>query len=366
MQGALRYFSDVDDPRSPRNQKHPLITLIGTSLLASLAGIDSFSGFADFTEAHYEHLIDYFDFPYGSPSHDTYQRLWDTINPSQFYASFLLFTESLARLPQTYINVDGKAIRHSGTEKALHIVSAWCHANQLVLAQEKVNEKSNEITALPKLLELLDLRGRIVMIDAMGAQREICAQIIAQGGDYVISLKGNQGTLHKDVADYFSAPKLLATCESSEENDKGHGRIEQRIAYSSGAIDWLQKDHQWPGLKSIGVVNSFVEKKGKKHEEQRFYITSLPSNAKLLNVAARSHWAIENCLHWRLDVVFNEDGACIRNDNAAENIDILRKWALNALQKCKQKPDQSIKSLMRKNSMSFKYLLGNVKKIFHA
>lgn len=366
MQEALKYFSDIDDPRSERNQKHPLMTLIGTTLLASLAGIDSFSGFADYTESHYEKLIDYFDFPYGCPSHDTYQRLWDTISPAQFYKSFVLFTESLTKLTQTFINLDGKAIRHSGKEKPLHIVSAWCHANQLVLAQEKVDSKSNEITALPKLIALLDLQGRIVTIDAMGAQRDICAQIIAQGGDYVISLKGNQGTLHKDVADYFADPKLVATCNSSEENDKGHGRIEQRVAYSSESIDWLQKEYQWPGLKSIGVVNSFVEKQGKQHEEQRFYISSLPSNAKLLNSAARAHWGIENCLHWRLDVVFNEDGACIRNDNAAENIDILRKWALNALPKCKKKPDQSIKSLMRKNAMSFQHLMGCVKKIFHA
>ena len=160
--------------------------------------------------------------------------------------------------------------------------------------------------------------------------------------------------------------QIISTCESSEENDKGHGRLEQRTAYSSGVIDWLQKEHQWPGLKSIGVVNSSVEKKGNKYEEQRFYITSLSSNAKLLNEAARAHWGIENQLHWRLDVVFNKDGACIKNDNAAENIDILRKWALNSLQKCKQKPEQSIKSLMRKNAMSFKHLMGSVKKIAHA
>jgi len=366
MQETLKYFSEIDDPRSLRNQKHPLATLIGTALLASLAGIDSFSGFADFTEAHYEKLIEYFDFPYGCPSHDTYQRLWEAISPSQFYSSFVLFTGSLSKLTQTFINLDGKAIRHSGTEKALHIVSAWCHANQLVLAQEKVDLKSNEITALPKLIELLDLKGRIVTIDAMGAQRDICSQIVEQGGDYVISLKGNQGTLHQDVADYFADTKLLSQCESSEENDKGHGRIEQRIAYSSSMIDWLQEEHHWPGLRSIGVVSAVVERNGKKTEERRFYITSLPSNARLLNQAARAHWGIENQLHWRLDVVFNEDGGCIRNENAAENIDILRKWALNSLQKCKRKPDQSIKSLMRKNAMSFSYLWESVKKIFHA
>lgn len=366
MQEALKYFSDIEDPRSLRNQKHPLEMLIGTTLLASLAGIDSFSGFADFTEAHYEKLSSYFDFPHGCPSHDTYQRLWDAISPSEFYESFQMFTSSLSKLEQSLINLDGKTIRHSGNEKALHIVSAWCHANQLVLAHEKVDKKSNEITALPKLIEVLDLKNRIVTIDAMGAQRDICAQIIEQGGDYVISLKGNQGSLHEDVIEYFSDPKFLAECDVSEENDKGHGRIEQRTAYSSSDIEWLQQEHQWPGLKSIGVVSSVVEKKGKRLGEKRFYITSLASNAKMLNKAARAHWGIENRLHWRLDVVFNEDGACIRNDNAAENIDILRKWALNVLQKCKQKPEQSIKSLMRKNAMSFKHLLENVKKIFHA
>ena len=183
--------------------------LVGTTLLASLAGIDSFSGFADFTEAHFETLKDYFDFPNGTPSHDTYQRFWDSINPTEFYNSFHEFTEFLATMASDLINVDGKTIRHSGSNKALHIVSAWCQANQLVLAQEKVDGKSNEITAIPKLLRFLDLHNRTVTIDAIGAQREICSQIIAQGGDYVISLKGNQGTLHEDIVQYFADPRLL-------------------------------------------------------------------------------------------------------------------------------------------------------------
>jgi len=366
MNNALKYFEMIEDPRSVRNQRHQFMTLIGTSLLASLCGIDSFSGIAEFTEINLETLEEYFEFPYGSPSHDTYQRFWDAINPAEFYRSFVDFTESLATLTSTFINLDGKTIRNSGSDKPLHIVSAWCQANQLVLAQEKVDTKSNEITALPKLIQLLNLRGCIVTIDAMGAQRAICEQIIEQEGDYVISLKGNQGTLRKDVADYFNDPRLLGKSLRSEENDKGHGRLEQRIAYSSDDIAWLQKDHKWPGLKNIGVVKSIVEKAGKITTEERFYISSLPADARQLNQAARLHWGVENQLHWRLDVVFNEDGACIRNDNAAENIDILRKWALNALSRAKQKPEQSIKSIMRKNSMSIKHLIGNVKKIFHA
>lgn len=366
MENALEYFKNIKDPRSVRNQKHPVMTIIGTTLLASLAGIDSFSGFADFTESHFEELKKYFEFPYGPPSHDTYQRFWDAVNPEEFYCAFEAFTHALVTAIGTYINLDGKTIRNSGENKALHIVSAWCQANQLVLAQEKVDSKSNEITALPKLLKLLDLKNRIVTIDAMGAQRDICKQIIEQEGDYVISLKGNQGTLHDDVVTYFNDEKILEKSLISEENDKGHGRIEQRIAYSFEAIEWLQKEHEWPGLKSIGMVATTVIKGDKTLEEQRFYISSLPADARQLNQAARLHWGIENQLHWRLDVTFNEDGACIRNDNAAENIDILRKWALNVLQKAKQKPDQSIKSLMRKNAMSFKHLIGTVNKIFHA
>ena len=159
MEDTLNYFKNIQDPRSIRNQKHPVMTLIGTTLLASLAGIDSFSGFADFTESHFEELEKYFEFPHGPPSHDTYQRFWDAVNPQEFYTSFELFTEALATAIGTYINLDGKTIRNSGSEKALHIVSAWCQANQLVLAQEKVDSKSNEITALPRLIGLLDLKN---------------------------------------------------------------------------------------------------------------------------------------------------------------------------------------------------------------
>ena len=366
MEDLLDFFTDVQDPRSNRNQKHPLKTLIGTTLLASLSGIDSFSGFSDFTESHFNNLKNYFEFPFGVPSHDTYQRLWDGIEPEQFYRSFGEFANYLADVASNIINLDGKTIRHSGQEKALHIVSAWCRANQLTLAQEKVDDKSNEITALPKLIKLLDLKSRIVTIDAMGAQREICTLIAEKEGDYVISLKGNQGLLHADVIEYFKNQKLRDQCLTSEENDKGHGRLEQRIAYSCDDIDWLQLNHNWPGLKSIGMVKTRVERKGKVSEEARYYISSLAADAKLLNHAARAHWGIENQLHWRLDVVFNEDGGCIRHDNAAENIDILRKWALNVLQKTKSKPNQSIKSVMRKNSMSFEHLSQTIKAIFHA
>lgn len=360
------YFTKVEDPRSIRNQRHNFITLIGTTFLSALSGIDSFSGIQDFVEAHFTELHQFFDFPNGVPSHDTYQRLWDSISPSQFLEAFHDFTDTLKNVVSELINIDGKTIRNSGQDKALHIVSAWCQANQLVLAQENVNAKSNEITAIPRLLRLLDLKNHIVTIDAMGAQRDICKQVVEQEGDYVISLKGNQGTLHEDIVRYFEDPENVDTMAVNEENDKGHGRIEQRTAYVTDQIDWLQEIHKWPGLKSIAMVHSKVLKGDKETEEKRFYISSLAKDARKLNNIARAHWGIENQLHWRLDVVFNEDKSCIRNDNAAENMDIMRKWALNILHKAKSKPDQSIKSIMRKNAMSINHLISSVNKILHA
>lgn len=362
------YFSKVEDPRSLRNQKHPFMMLIGTTLLAFLSGIDSFSGIFEFAEAHQDNLEKYFEFPYGAPSHDTYQRLWSAINPEQFKESFILFTESIAKIAEQYsvLSLDGKTIRNSGKEKPLHLVSAWCEANEMVLGQQKVDNKSNEITAIPKLLDILDLEERIITIDAMGAQRDICNKILLKGGYYVISLKGNQGNVHNEVKEYFGDSELQKLCHVFKEVHKGHGRIEIREAYVTDDIDWLQRYNDWPGLKSIGMVISTVQKKGKTTSETRYYISSLHADARLISKAARTHWGIENKLHWRLDVVFNEDKCCIRNDNAAENVDILRKWALNILQKAKEKPEQSIKSLMRKNAMSFKHLSKNLQKIFLA
>jgi predicted transposase YbfD/YdcC len=358
------FFSGMDDPRSWKNQTHNFITLIGTTFCAVLSGVDSFSGIADFVEMHFAELSQYFDLSGGIPSHDTYQRFWNAISPSQFRDHFVEFIESLKKVCSEVISLDGKTIRNSGKDKPLHIVSAWCQNNQMVFAQEKVHEKSNEITAIPELLKKLDLTGKIITIDAMGAQRDICQQIIEGGGDYVISLKGNQGTLHEDA-------KLFLEDEDNcqlkhEENDKGHGRIEQRVAVASHDIDWLQEMHKWPGLKAIGKVTATVLKKGKETTETRYYISSLSLEARQLNNIARKHWGIENQLHWRLDVIFNEDKACIRNDNAAENMDIARKWALAILVQAKDKKDRSIKSLMRRNAMSLSHLIGCVKKISHA
>jgi predicted transposase YbfD/YdcC len=338
--------------------------LIGTSFCAVLSGIDSFSGIEDFVEIHYEELKKHFDLSGGIPSHDTYQRLWESISPTQFRSSFLDFVNSLQKICSEIISIDGKTIRNSGHEKPLNIVSAWCHNNQMVFAQEKTHAKSNEITAIPELLRKLDLKGKIITIDAAGAQRNICEQIISGGGNYVIALKGNQKSLYDDVKTFLQDEQNHKF--SNENNDKGHGRIEQRRAFVSHDVEHLQKIHNWPGLCSIGRIVSKTLKKGRETEESRYYISSLPLDAQKLNDIARKHWGIENQLHWRLDVIFNEDKSCIRNDNAAENMNIIRKWAMVVLVKAKKKPSQSVKSVMRRNSMSVSHLFGSVKKILHA
>jgi predicted transposase YbfD/YdcC len=329
-------------------------------------------GIQDFVESHFKELSEYFDLDGGVPSHDTYRRLWNEISPSILEESFREFIDCLKTMISKVISIDGKTIRNSGTRSPLHIVSAFCQNNQMVFCQEKVREKSNEIVAIPKLLRMLDLGDKIITIDAMGAQRTICDQIISGFGDYVISLKRNQGTLWEDVKLFFEGMDSEHAIDNdsvqiSVDLDKGHGRIEKRTALVSSDIEWLQKTHKWPGLKSIGkiIAETTTSSSGKETEEERYYISSIPSlDPREFNEIVRKHWGIENQLHWRLDVVFNEDKACLHNDNAAENLDILRKWALALMSKVKRKPDQSIRSVMRRNSMSFKYLMDSMKTAF--
>lgn len=359
--GIEQVFATVKDRRSIRNQKHPFTSLLGISLLGSLAGIDSFSGLGDYAEMHYESLSEVFELPYGAPSHDTFQRLFDALEPSEFHDCFFKFTQQLSHILEGVIAVDGKTIRNSSANP-LHVVNAWCEANQLVLAQLCVEEKSNEITAIPLLLKLLDLDNRIITIDAMGCQRDIAAQVVEQGGDYVLGLKANQKSLLEDVQAYFmSCPD---NHPSWEEYDKGHGRLEHRHCYATDDIDWLCREHEWPGLKSIAKVESTRTVKGRTEKDIRYYISSLPGNPEQICRAARAHWSVENKLHWRLDVLFNEDGACIRNDNAIENMSIMRKWALNILNQ--KKGISSIKSLQRKASMSFAFMKNLLSDYFHA
>lgn len=357
-------FSEIEDPRIERTKKHPLESILYIVLCGTISGVDSWIGYQDYAEEHFEILSKFIDLPHGVPSHDTISRVIEALDVIEFEECFEEFVQSLINNAKDLIAIDGKTLRGSFDAKkgvkAKHIVSAWANGCKLVLAQEKVEDKSNEITAIPKLLKRLDIEGQIVTIDAMGCQRDICEQIIDQEGDYVISLKGNQGSLHEDVRLWFEDSNQMVD-HVWEEWDKGHGRIEHRLCRASGDISWLQERHSWPGLSSIAAVHSMRETAKGIQKETRYYISSLSADAERIAKAARRHWGVENSLHWVLDVTMNEDKSRIRNENAPEILAIIRKWGLNIINQ--HKGDISIKRMMRKMAMSPKNLLLILQKI---
>lgn len=357
-------FSPIPDPRIDRTKHHPLESILYIVLCGTIAGIDSWIGYQDYAEEHEEILKQLIDLPYGPPSHDTISRVISVLDVETFQLAFERFTRSLADKVKGVIAVDGKTMRGSFDRKkavtARHIVSAWAEGCRLVLGQEKVDDKSNEITAIPELLKRIDVRGNVITIDAMGCQRGICQDITDRGGDYVISLKGNQGTLHEDVRLFFESQ----TCEveqTFEEWDKGHGRIEHRLCKATSDIVWLQERHQWPSLKTIAAVYSSRETYKGKQEEVRYYISSISCDAERIAKAARAHWGIENTLHWVLDVTMNEDKSRIRNDNAPEILNMMRKWGLNLINQ--HKGNLSVNRMINKMAMSPKKLIDILAKI---
>lgn len=268
-------FVGLADPRVERTKQHPLESILYIVLCGTISGVDSWIGYQDYAEEHFEILSSFIDLPNGVPSHDTISRVIESLDVEEFSSCFESFVSKLSSQVQSMISIDGKTLRgsHDAKEgvKTKHIVSAWANECKLFLAQEKVDDKSNEITTIPRLLNRLDLQGRIVTLDAMGCQRDICAQIIDSKGDYVISLKGNQGSLHKDVKLWFEEVSNPID-HVWEEYDKGHGRIEHRLCRSSGTIDWLRESHNWPGLKSISAVQSTRETAKGFQKETRYYI----------------------------------------------------------------------------------------------
>ena len=271
------------------------------------------------------------------PSHDTFSRLFRLLDPEQFRAVFQRFMARFAETVQGVVAIDGKVLRRSfdraSGKSALHMVSAWGCEQRLVLAQIATDAKSNEITAVPKLLEMLSLKGTIVTADALNCQREIAQQIVDQGGDYVLALKGNQGTLHDDVSRYSSTTRTAGPPRAKPAVDADHGRIETRTATVSTDIDWLQDDHHWPGLTAIGKVDRIRETATKTTTETAYYLLSTALSPERFNEVVRSHWGVENRLHWRLDVIMNEDQDRTRLDNGPQNLAVLRHMALNVMQK---------------------------------
>ena len=334
-------------------------------MCAAICGADDWVAVEMFGRAKKAWFTEVLGLKHGIPSHDTFGNVFAVIDTQQFSECFSRWAADLAALSAgEIIAIDGKCLRRSldsaSGKAAIHMVSAWSTQNQLVLAQQKVEDKSNEITAIPKLLMQLNITGAVVTLDAMGCQTRVARQIVDQGADYMLSLKGNQGTLHQDVKLFFESENTHPAV-GHESCDGGHGRIETRTVRASSGIAWLQERHPgWAALKSIVAVTAKRECKGKTTEETRYFISSMDaSDPKRLGQVVRAHWGIENNLHWVLDYAFNEDSQRTRQGNSAANMAIIRHIALN-LVKSEKTAKVGVKNKRLKAGWDEDYLLSVV------
>lgn len=334
------HFAALDDPRSPTQSRHNLIEMIIIAIAATLGGADGWVGVETFAKGKEAWLRTFLELPHGIPSHDCFGRVFGLIHPERFAACFRQWSASVAKLiPDEIIAVDGKTLRRSHNRRqglaALHLVSAWAAANRVVLGQVATQAKSNEITAIPRLLEWLKLEGCIVTIDAMGCQTQIAEQIIEQGGDYVLALKGNQETLAAEVEEAFidadAKDYVGIDSEYLETVERGHGRLETRRYRTLGDLSGVPRCALWEAMNMIGLVESRREVADKVSVETRYYIGSIGTNAARFAHAVRGHWGIENGLHWNLDISFREDECRVRDPVARENLAVLRHIALSRL-----------------------------------
>jgi predicted transposase YbfD/YdcC len=357
MEKFAACFAELEDPRET-NARHDLLEILVIGFCTMLCGGEDCSDMAIFGRAKAVFLRQFLQLRHGIPSHDTFSRVFRLLDPAQFQACFLRFMQDFAAMAQGVIAIDGKTLRRSfdtaGKTSSLHLVSAWAADCRLVLGQVATEAKSNEITAVPKLLAMLSLKGTIVTADALNCQRAIAAQVVEQGGDYVLALKGNQSTLHDDVRLYLDDPAHAPALTTSREVDGDHGRIETRDAVVCSTIDWLQEPHQWPGLAAIGKVTRRREIKGTTSRETAYYLLSTVLSPARFGEIVRAHWGIENSLHWVLDVTMNEDQSRSRKDNGPQNLALLRRWALNA---CKlEGSNGSIKGKLKRAGWNDEFL----------
>ena len=336
-----KYFQDLQDPRSDQGKRHLLTDMIVLTVCAVICGADGWAEVEDFGKAKEGWLRVFLKLPHGIPSHDTFGRVFSVLDPQALETCFMSWFKHLSQINRgQQIAIDGKTLRHSfdsaSNKAAIHMVSAWCQTNHLVMGQLATEAKSNEITAIPKLLELLDLTHSVVTIDAMGCQKTIARQIVDQSGDYVLGLKGNQGTLHQRVKRLFDEALTQGWAGTRhgyhETIEKDHGRIETRRLWCTDSIDWVRNRHSWPGLRSIVCVESQRTIQNKTSIERRYYISSLDGqHPKKMAEVIRGHWGIENSLHWSLDVTFREDDCRIRQGHAAEHLARFRRLAVSLL-----------------------------------
>ena len=331
-------FGDLKDPRV-RTPEHDLTEMLVVALAAILSGADGWVGIALWGQGQLEWLRRYLPLRNGIASHDTFGRVFAALDARQFEACFVRWVSGICpAVAGQVVAIDGKTVRrsHGMGRSAIHLVSAYCGALGATLGQVRTADKSNEITAIPALLDALLLKGAIVTIDAMGCQREIAAKIVAGGADYVLAVKGNQPALHEAIVQLFDAQRTQSLrsvrfAEHCQTGKKVHGRIETRRCVTTDMIDWLDEDGKWAGLRSVAMVEATREIDGRVSLERRYYVNSLPADPKRINEAVRAHWAIENSMHWVLDVAFGEDQCRARVDNAAQNFAILRRIVSNLL-----------------------------------
>jgi predicted transposase YbfD/YdcC len=334
------HFEQIHDPRAQHSIDHLLIDIVMITICAVICGADSWGEVENYGIAKQAWLKTFLELPNGIPSHDTIERLFARLRPEQLQQCFLNWVQAAFEISGgQLIALDGKTLRGSyergGKRGMIHMVSAWASQNRIVLGQRKVNEKSNEITAIPELLQVLDLAGAVVSIDAMGCQTAIAEQIVAQQGDYVLALKGNQGDLFEDVTQLFEQARQQAFLgiehDYYETQGQGHGRIETRRYWVMGNTDYLVGAERWAKLTTIGCVESQRQIGDTLTCENRYYLLSLPLDAQLFAAAVRGHWGIENQLHWILDVAFREDQSRATAGYSGENLAVIRHLALNLL-----------------------------------
>jgi predicted transposase YbfD/YdcC len=340
----MEHFAELEDPRIDRQKQHKLIDVLVLAICAILCGANDWVAVETFGKAKQEWFQEFLELPNGIPSHDTFGRVFALLSPDQLQESFLSWVQAVAQVTAgQVVAIDGKTLRRSynrrSAKAAIQMVSAWATQNRLVLGQLKTEEKSNEITAIPELLKVLEVQGCIVTIDAMGCQKAIAKQIVDQGAEYVLALKPNQGTLYAAVEQWFQTADNTTSEDSSlsyyETEEQQHGRVEIRRHWATPAPNGLPTAAAWAKLRCVGRVEAERHIQGEVTIAQRYYIASIASDARQLAQAVRAHWEIENCVHWVLDVAFREDDSRVRSGHAPENLAVLRRLALNLLRQDK-------------------------------